>query len=283
MVERSRRMLEVMEGNGCVPMPKTYRLLISKLVKHSRLETAIDMYHRSSKQHLGIFRLDLTSNVDEMLRRSYWFEWKDRSLNFSKFVLSGDRDHIRHFPPPMVPEDVDDNDDHDSSSFKEEHILKDEDFLAFRDHIEIAYQDLCAARGRLLHSEVNNAFPILVEAYIRVIVRIAWGVRSVTALTPLSELDSWIGRLNGMESDGMDVGFLIEQIKKLRLMVDAYQVDEIACVVEQRGDHDHECKSRLHRFNEKKKLDHHRLMGRLMLSKGNALAESISEMALARW
>ncbi|KAK1306387.1 hypothetical protein QJS10_CPA10g01831 [Acorus calamus] len=279
MVELSRKMLEVMEGNECVPMLETYRLLISKLISHSRLETAIDLYHHALKQHLGLLRLDLKSKVDEELKRTKWGCRKDPSfLDFSEFKLSDDRDHIRDFPPPMVPEDVDYNED--------ENFWNDELFLAFRDHIELAYKDLCAARGRFLHLEANNAFPNVVEAYIRVIVRIAWGVRSVTALTPLSKLDSWIRSLEGMESDSMDVGFLMERIKNLREMVDEYQrdeSDEIGCVEEQRVDHDHKCESWLQRFNEQKKLDLHRLMGRLMLSKGNALAESISEMALAQW
>ncbi|KAK1307096.1 hypothetical protein QJS10_CPA10g01840 [Acorus calamus] len=280
MVELSRRMLEVMEGNGCVPMLETYLLLISRLVMDSRLEIAIDMYHRALKQHSGLLRLNLKAKVDEVLRGTWWGESKDPSLDFSKLVLKNNRDHIRDFPPPMVP---DDKDDHDSSSLKEEDFWEDSVFLGFRDHIELAYQDLCTARGRFLHSEANIAFPIVLEAYIRVIVRITWGVRSVTASAPLSELDSWIRSLEGMESDGMDVGFLIERIKNLREMVDAYQRDEIASVDEQRGDHDHECKSRFHSLNGKAKMDLHRLMGRLMLSKGNALAESISEMALARW
>ncbi|KAK1307063.1 hypothetical protein QJS10_CPA10g01841 [Acorus calamus] len=274
IVELSRRMLEVMEGNCCVPMLETYRLLISKLVSHSRLETAIDMYHRASKQHLGLLRLDLTSEVDEVLKSTWWRERKDPSfLDFSKFMLSDDRDRTRDFTPPMAPEDANYTADH--PSFKDEDFWEDETFLAFRYHIEIAYQDLSSARGRFLHLEANNnAFPIVVEAYIRVIVRIAWGVRSVTASTPLSKLDSWIRSLEGMELDGMDVGFLIERIKNLREMVDAYQRDVIASVDEQRGDHGHECKA---------KLDRHRWMERLMLSKGNALAESISETALARW
>ncbi|KAK1274134.1 hypothetical protein QJS04_geneDACA022208 [Acorus gramineus] len=273
MVELSRKMLEVMEGNGCVPMLETYRLLISELVWHCRLETAIDLYHHASKQHLGLLRLDLRSKVDEVLKSAMWGNQKDPSfLDFSEFVLSDDRDHIQDFPPPMVPEDVDYNEN--------------ENFWDDVDHIELAYKDLCAARGRFLHLEANNAFPIVVEAYISVIVRIAWGVRSVSALTPLSKLDLWIRSLEGMESDAMDVGFLMERIKNLREMVDEYQRDEgyeIACVEEQRVDQDHKCKCWIHSFNRKSKLDLHHLMGRLMLSKGNALAESISEMALARW
>ncbi|KAK1307061.1 hypothetical protein QJS10_CPA10g01843 [Acorus calamus] len=282
MVELSRKMLEVMEGNGCVPMLETYRLLISKLVSHSRLETAIDLCHRASKQHLRFLRLDLTSHVRRVLQNRYWRERKDPSLDFSESVLNGDRDRIRDFLPPRLYGDVDENDDRDCSSYKAENIWEDEVFLAFRNHIEIAYQDLCAARGRLLHSEMNDAFPNVVEAYIIVIVHIAWGVRSVTENTPLSELDSWIRSLHGMESHGMDVGFLIERIKNLREMVDTYQRDQIACVEEEeeKKGHHNKCKSHL---NGKSKPDLHHLMGRLMLSKGNALSESISEMALARW
>ncbi|KAK1306585.1 hypothetical protein QJS10_CPA10g01829 [Acorus calamus] len=162
-----------------------------------------------------------------------------------------------------------------------------EDYSGFRDHIEIAYQDLCAAHGRLLHLEAKDMFPMVLEAYIRGIVLIAWGVRSVTESTSLSELDSWIESLVGMESDGMDVGFLIERIKNLREMVDAYQRDQIAGVEEEEekeGDHhNNKRKLRFHHLEGKAKKHLHRLMGRLILSKGNALVESISEVALARW
>ncbi|KAK1306583.1 hypothetical protein QJS10_CPA10g01827 [Acorus calamus] len=142
------------------------------------------------------------------------------------------------------------------------------------------------SRKMLEVMEGNGCVPML-ETYRggvhQVIVRIAWGVRCVTASTPLSEMDSWIEDLEGMELDGMDVGFLIERIKKLREMADGYQRDQIAGVEEQRGDHKNKCKSRLHHMEEKSKKHLDQLMGRLMLSKRNALAESITEMALARW